>query len=78
MSDFLANQLERMDDFHDVSYSENVTVQGRNAKDVFCNGWPAAKTVLESIAAMIKNPIVKVIIGIVIKAGDALSAKICA
>jgi hypothetical protein len=57
--------------------AEAVIASGQSAKSIFCNGWSTAKVVLEATAAMIKNPIAKLIIGIVIKAGNALSAKIC-
>jgi hypothetical protein len=38
----------------------------------FCNDWPTARTVLESLLAMIPNPLAKAAIGIVVAAGDAL------
>lgn len=71
-------ELAKLSNFEDISYDAQATTgAGQSAKDIFCKGWPVAKTVLESIAAMIKNPFVKIIIGIVTKAGDALSTKIC-
>lgn len=72
-------ELNNINDFKDISFDEQATtIEGKKAKEVFCNGWPSSRIVLEAIASMVKNPIAKVIIGIVIKAGDALSAKICA
>jgi hypothetical protein len=47
------------------------------AQNTFCEAWPAAKSVLETLQGLIKNPIVKAAIGIIIGAGDAVSAKIC-
>ncbi len=46
-------------------------------KDVFCKSWPAAKQVLQVLQRILKDPITKAIIGIVIEAGDALSGAIC-
>lgn len=74
----LQSELNQLGDLEDVTLDLNATTaNGQSAKNIFCNGWPAAKVVLESISAIIKNPIPKLIIGIVIKAGDALSGKIC-
>jgi len=72
-------ELNQLADFEEISFDANATtVNGQSAKNIFCNGWPSAKVVLESIALIIKNPIVKIVIGIVVKAGDALSTKVCA
>lgn len=74
----LQSELNQLGNFEDVSYDASAELaNGASAKSIFCNGWPAAKVVLEAIAAMIKNPLVKIIINLVIKAGDALSNKIC-
>ena len=48
-----------------------------DAKGTFCEVWPGAKTALELLQGIIKNPIAKGAIGIVIAAGDAVSSKIC-
>lgn len=72
-------ELQKINDFEDISFDDQATtIKGKKAKEVFCKGWPSSKIVLEAIVSMVKNPIAKVIIGIVIKAGDALSTKICA
>jgi hypothetical protein len=47
------------------------------AKNKFCDVWPGAKTALELLQGIIKNPIAKAAIGIVIAAGDAVSSRIC-
>ena len=71
-------ELNQLAAFEEVSFDASATTtEGKNAKDIFCSGWPSAKAVLESIAAIIKNPFVKITIGTIVKAGDALSAKIC-
>ena len=47
------------------------------SKNKFCEVWPAAKTGLELLQSIVKNPIAKAAIGIVVAAGDAVSSKIC-
>ncbi len=47
------------------------------AKNSFCEIWPGAKTALGLLQDIIKNPIAKGAIGIVIAAGDAVASKIC-
>ena len=46
-------------------------------KNKFCDIWPGAKKGLELLQNIIKNPIAKAAIGIVIAAGDAVASKIC-
>ena len=43
----------------------------------FCQLWPQARTGLELLQGIIKNPIAKGAIGVVIAAGDAVSQSIC-
>ena len=47
------------------------------SKNQFCEIWPGAKTALELLQGIIKNPIAKGAIGIVMAAGDAVASKIC-
>ena len=47
------------------------------AKTEFCSIWPTAKKGLEVLEGLLKNPIAKAAIGIVIAAGDAVSKSIC-
>lgn len=47
------------------------------SKNKFCEVWPGAKTALELLQGIVKNPIAKAAIGVVIAAGDAVSSKIC-
>ena len=47
------------------------------AKNKFCEVWPTAKTALGLLQELVKNPVVKVIIGTVIAAGDAVASRIC-
>jgi len=69
--------MENIADFSNVSIDEQARLNGRSAKDIFCSSWPAAKTALEAIRAIVKNPIVKTAVGIIIAAGDGLSNRIC-
>ena len=46
-------------------------------KGKFCEVWPTAKEGLQMLKDMIKNPIAKGAIGIVIAAGDAVSGRVC-
>ena len=43
----------------------------------FCELWPGGKQALQALQGIIKNPIAKGAIGIVIAAGDAVAAKKC-
>lgn len=47
------------------------------AKSKFCEIWPKAKEGLKLLQDIIKNPIAKGAIGIVIAAGDAVASRIC-
>jgi len=47
------------------------------ARNKFCEVWPGAKTALELLQGIIKNPVAKAAIGIVIAAGDAVASRIC-
>lgn len=46
-------------------------------KTEFCKIWPQAQEGLNVLEGIIKNPIAKAAIGIVIAAGDAVSKSIC-
>ncbi|MCC6289719.1 MAG: hypothetical protein IT249_17725 [Chitinophagaceae bacterium] len=59
--------------YKDISLTETTaTVQNK-----FCDIWPNAKTALEILQQIIKNPIAKAAIGIVISTGDAIAKKLC-
>jgi len=74
----IESNLKQLDHLEDVSFDTSASIaDGRKAKDVFCAGWPSGRVVIESLAAMIKNPIVKMILNTLIKAGDAYAAKNC-
>lgn len=47
------------------------------SKNKFCEIWPGAKTALELLQSIVKNPFLKLTIGGVIAAGDVVAGKIC-
>lgn len=50
---------------------------GDKLLDIFCKGWEITKSTLEAIRALVKNGIVKIVIGIIITAGDKLYEARC-
>ena len=61
-----------------VQNSRDITlVNVDQGKTEFCKIWPQAKEGLDVLQGIIKNPIAKAAIGIVIAAGDAVSKNIC-
>jgi hypothetical protein len=60
-------------DMKNVSFEEN-TEEKQNA---FCGIWDTAKPALELMTAIIKNPIVKFIVGLIITVGDRIKEKVC-
>jgi len=63
-----------LENFKNVSFEEG-TEEKQNA---FCGIWETAKPALEMLAVILKNPIVKWIIGLVITVGDKVKEKVCA
>jgi hypothetical protein len=47
-----------------------------DAKKIFCDDWPAAKTALQALQAFVPQP-GPIIIGLAISAGDAAHSTIC-
>ena len=68
----------------DLKNLDNVTLDneavnpdnGELAREGFCAAWPTSKIVLEKMQVMIKNPIVKFIVGIVITVGDGIAERL--
>lgn len=55
-----------------------VTLEGTSSDhSKFCKNWPLAKQGLELLLAIVKNPIVKGAIRLIISAGDAIAGNIC-
>ena len=63
--------MERMN-IQDISLNES-----GNLKQEFCKLWPSVKNGLELLAKLVKNPIAKGAINLVISAGDTISSSIC-
>ena len=58
--------------------ANDITLVGAQSdKQKFCEIWPTVKTGLELLVGLIKNPIAKGAIQIVITAGSAIASKIC-
>lgn len=60
----------------DITLEQEGVAEADGGKN-FCTAWPLAKPGLEILRDIIKNPIAKAAIGIVISAGDAVSSKVC-
>lgn len=73
----MTNELKQLETLEDVSMELDASVEGRNAQNIFCSGWPTAKTVLESIMAMTKNPFVKAALQTVISLGTGIYNRNC-
>ena len=60
-----------------VTDGQNISLDaaGRNAE--FCKAWPEVEVGLQLLQGLVKNPFVKVSIGAVIAAGQAVSQKVC-
>jgi len=72
------NQLEKISKLDNVSVNFKSTVNGSDAKTLFCQNWDNAKLALGAIGAMVKNPAVKLVISIVVSVGDGIKSKVCA
>ena len=48
-----------------------------NNQSELCKIWPVSKHALELLKGLVKDPILKVIIGAVIAGGDAVIGKVC-
>ncbi len=59
-----------------ISSSKDISLTGKKSVD-FCAVWPGAKKALELLRDIIKNPIAKGAISVVIAAGEAVSKEIC-
>ncbi len=60
-----------------ISISKDAKLKGESAKDIFCKNWGSARDALEAIRELVKNPVVKLIISILISTGDGLKSSIC-
>lgn len=70
--------LEKLINLEDVTLDlDSTNDNGEKAKDIFCDYWPTTKAGLETTILIVKNPIVKGIIRIIIAVGDGISKKLC-
>jgi hypothetical protein len=61
-----------------VKNASNITLEPASANATgFCQVWPEAKNGLTLLRDMIKNPIAKAAINIVIAAGDGVASQVC-
>jgi len=66
-----------------IANLENISIdleaedESGKVKYIFCENWDDAKKVLLLMETLIKNPIVRGIINIVIFAGDSIKRKVC-
>lgn len=60
-----------------VENSKDISINNVAGSNNFCRIWPGAKEALVLLQSIVKNPIAKGAIGIVIAAGDAVSKQIC-
>ena len=69
-------ELKQLADLEDVSIDHEAEHEGRKIKDIFCEHWDTAKFGLELFQKGVKNPFMKIIIGIVLHSGDSFEKKI--
>lgn len=62
-----------------ISNSADISLESISAERSinFCTIWPNVKVGLELLRDLVKNPVVKATISIVIAAGDAVSKQVC-
>lgn len=62
-----------------INLRDNISLEKTTeaAQGKFCEIWPKAKEGLELLQKVIKNPVAKAAIGIVIAAGDAVAKNLC-
>jgi hypothetical protein len=73
----LETQLQKIADLENVSYDINAKVNGETAQNLFCANWESAKKGLEAVQASLKNPALKLLVGIVITLGEGYKQKHC-
>lgn len=73
----LFKHLEKVENFEDISIDHEAEHDGIKIKDIFCDHWDTAKFGLELFQKGVKNPFMKIVIGIVVHAGDSFAKKLC-
>ncbi|WP_045465240.1 hypothetical protein [Sporocytophaga myxococcoides] len=70
-------ELAMLSNLENVSVNLEAKTKGKSAQVIFCENWDNAKVALGAIAAMVKNPVVKLVINIVVSVGDGIKGKVC-
>lgn len=70
-------KLEKILRLENVSVDTEATYEGKPVKETFCDHWKEARIGLELIGTVVKNPIAKLIVNIVINIGDGINEKFC-
>ena len=70
-------KLNKLSNLENMSIDYDSSVNGKDAKSLFCQNWDGAKIALAAIESMVKNPVVKLIIGIIISVGEGIKGKFC-
>ena len=73
----LEKHLAKIGDLDNVSMDLEKEHEGHKVKDIFCDNWDDARKVLQLMEMLIKNPIVRGIINIVIITGNSIARKVC-
>lgn len=57
---------------------KHISLEGTaDAQKKFCGAWPEIKAGLFLLQNIVKNPIVKGVINVIVNAGDAVASTIC-
>lgn len=71
-------KLEKILKLENISIDFEAKAEGGSkAKEIFCDKWDEARAALDLIVLMVKNPIVKLIVTLVIAVGDGIKTKVC-
>jgi hypothetical protein len=70
-------KLNNLSNLENMSIDYASSVNGKDAKSLLCENWDNAKIALGAIESMVKNPVVKLIIGVLISVGDGIKGKTC-
>lgn len=72
-------KLEKILSLENVSLDLDATTpdEKHKAKDLFCNKWDEARIALGLMEMIVKNPIAKFIIHIIMNVGDGIQDRVC-
>jgi hypothetical protein len=66
-----------MDASNIINNADDISLSSAAGGHNFCDLWPGGRQALQALQEIIKNPVAKGAVGIVIAAGDAVSKKKC-